>query len=107
MSKLLATLIAAAFAVTTFSAAAQAPAKGEEKKATPATPATPAKGDAKKATPATPATPAAKADAPKAAKGKSEAKKGKSSKSKGKAKAKKKGQTDKSATPATAPAEKK
>jgi hypothetical protein len=85
MSKLLATLIAAAFAVTTFSAAAQAPAKGDEKKAAPATPATPAKGDATKATPATPATPAAKADAPK---GKSEAKKkGKSSKGK------KKGQT--------------
>jgi hypothetical protein len=37
MSKLLSTLIAAAFAVTTFSAAAQAPAP-----ATPATPAAPA-----------------------------------------------------------------
>jgi len=63
MSKLLSTLIAAVFAVVTFNAAAQAPAKGDAPKAAPATPAAPAKGDAPKATPATPATPA-KADAP-------------------------------------------
>jgi hypothetical protein len=110
MSKLLATLIAAAFAVTTFSAAAQAPAKGDEKKAAPATPATPAKGDATKATPATPASPSAKGDAPrgdkpKAAKKKSETKKKATKSSKSKGKGNKKGQTDTSATPA--PAEKK
>ena len=36
MSKLLTTLIAAAFAVTTFGAAAQTPAKGDAPKAAPA-----------------------------------------------------------------------
>jgi len=53
MSKLLSTLIAAAFAVTTFGAVAQTP---------------PAKGDAPKAAPATPAQPSAKADKAKAEK---------------------------------------
>ena len=72
MNKLMTTLIAAAFATSTFTAFAQAPAKSDAPKAAPATPATaatPAKGDAAKATPATPATAAApaKADAPKKA----------------------------------------
>lgn len=69
MNKLMTTLIAAAFATTTFTAFAQAPAKSDAPKATPATPAVPAKTDAAKAAPAkpaTPATPSAKSDAPKA-----------------------------------------
>ena len=45
MSKLLTTLIAAVFAVTTTGAFAQAPAATDPPKATPATPAVP-KGDA-------------------------------------------------------------
>ena len=53
MSKLLSTLIAAAFAVTTFGAVAQTP---------------PAKGDAPKAAPATPAQPSDKAKTEKKAK---------------------------------------
>jgi len=53
MSKLLSTLIAAAFAVTTFGAVAQTP---------------PAKGDAPKAAPATPAQPSDKAKTQKKAK---------------------------------------
>ena len=62
MSKLLSTLIAAAFAASTFGAAAQ--------------PAAPAKGDAAKATPAKPATAAtpAQPDKPKADKAKAKAK---------------------------------
>ena len=71
MSKLLSTLIAAAFAVTTFGAVAQTPpAKGDAPKATPAQPSDKAKTEKK-----------AKADKPKADKPKTE-KKAKSSKPK-------------------------
>ena len=74
MSKLLTTLIAAAFAATTFGAAAQTPMAKDAPKAAPAAPA---KADAPKATPATPATKAApatpaKAGTPKADKPKAE-----------------------------------
>jgi len=71
MSKLLSTLIAAAFAVTTFGAVAQTPpAKGDAPKATPAQPSDKAKTQKK-----------AKADKPKADKPKTE-KKAKSDKPK-------------------------
>ena len=93
MNKVLMTLIAAAFAGTTLTAGAQAPApaKGDAPKATPATPAAPAKGEAAKATPATPATPspkagAAKSDTPQAGVTKAKSKKKAKSKAKGKSK---------------------
>ena len=86
MSKLLSTLVAAVFAVTTFGAAAQTP---------------PAKGDAPKAAPAAPAkADAPKGDAPKAEKKASKKKGEGKKKSKGKSKGKKGGDAPKADAPA-------